>query len=387
MHKAFQLSHLVAGFTAVLVGYTSSVVIVIQAAQSSGANEQQTASWLLALGVLMGLTTIIYSFYYKQPILTAWSTPGAVMIIGLTDHYSAPEYIGAFMVTGLLIFITGLVKPIDRILHNIDPKLATAMLAGILLPFCLKAFAPLGDTPILFAILFVAYLSGKIFAPKYTMLIMLFAAVASSLFFFPYTSQEIDLSFTQPMFVTPEFRFQSVINIALPLYIITMLSQNLPGIALLNSYGYKVKSTPILLGTGLSNALFAPFGGFSANLAAISAAICMNEEVDADKTQRYRATVWAGVFYLIAGAWASIIVTLFLTLPVPVTQMLAGFALLGTLMMCLQTMFSSPQNSGASHAALITFLIALSGISVLGVGAPIIGLLVGITVSQIAKLA
>ncbi|MEH0372239.1 benzoate/H(+) symporter BenE family transporter [Vibrio mimicus] len=375
MKGLFNLSHLSAGFTTVLVGYTSSVVIVIQAATASGANPAQIESWLLTLGVVMGLTSLIYSWVYKTPILTAWSTPGAVILAATAGQYSLPVVIGAFMFSGVLIALTGMITPLTRALSKIPVPLGTAMLGAILLPFCAKAFTPLTNTPVLFFLLFTSYLLAKHFAPRYTMLILLITSIGCAIALGSFADTNLSLSIATPLWVEPEFDWLALLNLALPLYLITMLSQNLPGIAMMKSYQYESPIKPILLGTGLTNILAAPFGGFSVNLAAISAAICMAEEVDSDKTQRYRAVMWAGVFYLLAGIFAAAVVNLFLALPQPISAMLVGLALLGTLMMCLHTAFKTDEYR---EPALFTFIITLSGATLFGMSATLIGLVVGL---------
>ncbi|ENM5790577.1 benzoate/H(+) symporter BenE family transporter [Vibrio mimicus] len=375
MKGLFNLSHLSAGFTTVLVGYTSSVVIVIQAATASGANPAQIESWLLTLGVVMGLTSLIYSWVYKTPILTAWSTPGAVMLAATAGQYSLPVVIGAFMFSGVLIALTGMIAPLTRALSKIPVPLGTAMLGAILLPFCAKAFTPLTNTPVLFFLLFASYLLAKHFVPRYTMLILLITSIGCTIALGSFADTNLSLSIATPLWVEPEFDWLALLNLALPLYLITMLSQNLPGIAMMKSYQYEAPIKPILLGTGLTNMLAAPFGGFSVNLAAISAAICMAEEVDSDKTQRYHAVMWAGVFYLLAGIFAAAVVNLFLALPQPISAMLAGLALLGTLMMCLHTAFKTDEYR---EPALFTFIITLSGATLFGMSATLIGLVVGL---------
>ncbi|MCG9701004.1 benzoate/H(+) symporter BenE family transporter [Vibrio natriegens] len=375
MKKLFNLSHLSAGFTAVLVGYTSSVVIIIQAATSAGATPSQIESWLLALGVTMGLTSIAYSWFYKSPILTAWSTPGAAMLVIASQQYELSVVIGSFVVSGVLILLTGLISPLSRALERIPPQLGTAMLGAILLPFCLGSFQAVSSAPITFLIMFAGFLLAKNTIPRYAMLVLLILGVVCAVAVEDATLNIEELSIAQPMWVTPGLDLGAILNLSIPLYIITMLSQNLPGIAMMKSYQYDTPVKPILMGTGITNILSAPFGGFSVNLAAISAAICMTPEVDSDKTQRYRAVIWAGVFYLIAGVFATTVVAIFLSLPDEVTKILAGFALLGTLMMCLQSAF---HDQGYRESALFTFLITLSGISFLGVSATLWGLLVGI---------
>ncbi len=377
------LSHLSAGFTAVLVGYTSSVVIIIQAATAAGATSAQIESWLLALGVVMGITSISFSWYYKKPVLTAWSTPGAAMLVGIVGDYSMPVIIGAFVFSGLLIVLTGLISPLSRAMERIPTSLGTAMLGAILLPFCIKTFNPVVDNPTVFFSMFVAFLIGKQWFPRYAMALLLVVGIVCAVFSGAFEQSNIELSFAKPEWVTPNFDFAAMINLSIPLYVITMLSQNLPGIAMIKSHNYQVPVKPIIMSSGIANVIFAPFGGFSVNLAAISAAICMGKEVDSDPDQRYKATIWAGVFYLIAGVWATTVVALFLALPSDVTHILAGLALLGTLVMCLQTAFSDTKSR---DAALFTFLITLSGITFLGVSSMLWGLLVGLVYTRIQKV-
>ncbi|MFT6140835.1 MAG: benzoate membrane transport protein [Psychromonas sp.] len=380
--RTFNISHLFAGFSAVLVGYSSSVFIIIQAATSAGASSPQIGSWLLTLGIATGLTTIIFSWFYKAPILTAWSTPGAVILVSGATQYGLPVVIGAFVVSAVLIILTGLITPLSRILEKIPAQLATAMLGAILLPFCLKAFTPLMDNPIIFLTMFASFFIGKRFFPRYSMMLLLTAGIICAVMTGLFTNQDIILSVAQPSWVTPEFDLWAMINLSIPLYVITMLSQNLPGIVMIRSYQYEPPVKPLLIGTGLANLLVAPFGGFSVNLAAISAAICMNEEVDPNKTVRYRAAIWAGIFYLIAGVFATTLVDIFLFLPSVITDILAGLALFGTLQICLQTAFEKEK---FRESALLTFLLTMSGVTLLGIGSTLWGLLAGLIHIQLTK--
>ncbi|GAL28368.1 benzoate transport protein [Vibrio variabilis] len=368
------LHHITAGFTAVLVGYTSSVVIILQAATAAGASPAQIESWLLALGVTMGVTSIGFSWYYKMPILTAWSTPGAAILVSSAAEYDMSALIGAFVVSGLMIVITGLVSPLARALQRIPTPLATAMLGAILLPFCVRAFEPAMTTPYAFLWMFLTFIASKRFVPKYTMLLLLVVGCALAFSADGESFSNPELSIAQASWVTPMFDWSAMLNISLPLYIVTMLSQNLPGVAMMKSYQYETPVKPVLVGTGLANVLSAPFGGFSVNLAAISAAICMNDDVDSDKSKRYKAVIWAGVFYLIAGLLASVVVSMFLAFPKEITHMLAGFALLGTLMMCLQSAFDAPDYR---EPALLVLVVTLSGVTILGINATLWGLIVG----------
>ncbi|MFV0574181.1 MAG: benzoate/H(+) symporter BenE family transporter [Vibrio sp.] len=377
-----KVSHISSGFTSVLVGYASSVVIIIQAATAAGANQAQIASWLLTLGVMVGLASVLYSLYYKMPILISWSTPGAVMLIGAASQYSLPEAIGAFIFSGFLIVLTGFITPISRLIERIPTPLSTAMLGAILMPFCIKAFTPIMDSPVIFIAMVATFFLGRRFLPRYAMLLLLVVGVGLGIFSGAFEGKNIELEVATLEWVTPQISLSAMLNLGLPLYIITMLSQNLPGFVVLKSYQYSAPPKPIFIGTGILNMFCAPFGGFSLNLAAISAAICMNEEVDEDKTQRYRAAIWAGVFYILAGLWATSVVTIFLALPSAISQILAGLALLGTLLMCLQTAFADEHYR---ESALFTFLVTLSGVSILGVGSTLWGLIAGLVHQRLLK--
>ena len=382
MKDWFRLSHMSAGFTTVLVGYTSSVAIVIQAATTAGASPAQLESWLFILGIAMGLSTILLSWMQKSPVVTAWSTPGAAMLIAVVGQYDIATNIGAFLLTGLLSFLTGLIKPISTVLRKVPPQLATAMLGAILLPFCLGSFETINTAPYIFALMFGVFLITKRLMPNYTMLSLLITGVAIALFVNTGVTKSFELAIAQPTFVTPIFDMSAILNVTIPLYLVTMLSQNLPGLAVMQSYKYEAPVKPLFTVTGGTTVLSAPFGGFAINLAAITAAICMTEEVDSDKSQRYRAAIWAGVFYIVAGLFATSVVAIFLSFPPEVTKLLAGLALLGTLTMCLQSSFS---DSKYREPALFTFLIALSGVSLFGVNSILLGLVVGLMYLKIVK--
>lgn len=385
MLKSVNMRHLSAGFTAVLIGYASAAIIVIQAATVLGATETQVESWLLTLGLIMGLSSIGLSWWFKTPILTAWSTPSAALLAGVGAQYDMHIAIGAFMLVGIATILTGFIKPLCKAVENIPSSLASAMLAAILLPFCLSSFQVAEVEPSYFALLFCSFCCAKLWLPKFAMLVLLGVSLFLAFFTGAFAQTEFSLSFSTFAFMLPAFDAASLtimLNLAIPLYLVTMLSQNLPGLTLLQTYGYKAPIKAALMTTGALNFLTAPFGGFSLNLAAISAAVCMNEDVDSSKSQRYKAAIYAGVFYLIAGLCASSVVALFLALPKSITAILAGFALLGTLLLCLQNAFSDPKSR---DAALLTLLISFSGVSLFGINSIMLGLIVGLIYLQLQK--
>lgn len=368
------LPHLVAGFIAVLVGYTSSVVLIIQAAGAAGADAAQTASWLWALGIGMGLSCISLSFYYRTPILTAWSTPGAALLITSLGQFTLAEAIGAFLLSSLLITLCGLTGWFERLMKQIPASLATAMLAGILLRFGLDLFKITPQDPLLIGVLLLGFIAARHLWPRYTMVVVLAAGILLCGMRGQLQLGGLGWQLASPVWINPSFSLDALFGIALPLFIVTMTSQNMPGIAILRAHDYSVSSSSLIGWTGILGAVLAPFGGFAFNLAAITAAICMGKEVDQDPSRRWAAPVWAGGFYLLSGIFGATVVTLFNGFPPTLVTAIAGFALLGTIG---NSLHAALQRDDEREAALLTFLITASGISLLGVGAACWGLLTG----------
>ncbi|MGE6109721.1 benzoate/H(+) symporter BenE family transporter [Aeromonas sobria] len=368
------LPHLVAGFIAVLVGYTSSVVLIIQAAAAAGADAAQTASWLWALGIGMGLSCIALSFYYRTPILTAWSTPGAALLITSLGQFTLAEAIGAFLLSSLLITLCGITGWFERLMRQIPASLATAMLAGILLRFGLDLFKITPQDPLLIGVLLLGFIAARHLWPRYTMVVVLAAGILLCGLRGQLQLSGLGWQLASPVWMSPSFSLDALFGIALPLFIVTMTSQNMPGIAILRAHDYSVSSSSLIGWTGILGAVLAPFGGFAFNLAAITAAICMGKEVDQDPSRRWAAPVWAGGFYLLSGVFGATVVTLFNGFPPTLVTAIAGFALLGTIG---NSLHAALQQDEEREAALLTFLITASGISLLGVGAACWGLLIG----------
>jgi benzoate membrane transport protein len=372
-----KFSHISAGFIAVLVGYSSSVAIIFQAATATGAGQDIVNSWLLALGLGMGLSSIALSFYYKSPILTAWSTPGAAMLATSLMDFPLSEAVGAFLFSGLLITLSGITGSFERISKIISPSIAAAMLAGVLLQFCLEIFIHIQQEFELVALMCVSYLIGRKFFPLYAVPLVLIVGSLVSWKLGLFELKEISLELANFVFITPSFSLASFISIGIPLFIVTMTSQNMPGIAVMQTAGYKPPLSPIITTTGITTLLLAPFGGFAFNLAAITAAICMGEDADKNKSTRYLAAVSGGFFYLIAAIFGATIVALFSVSPKALILPLAGLALLGTLGNSLAQALGKPEHR---EPALITFLISSSDVSFWGVGSAFWGLLVGLFV-------
>ncbi|WP_334019081.1 benzoate/H(+) symporter BenE family transporter [Alteromonas sp. S015] len=388
----WKISHISAGLTAVTVGYSSSVVIIIDVARKAGASEDMVVSWLFALGLGMGTTCILFSWLSKLPIVTAWSTPGAAFLLTSIGDYRLSEAIGAFILCALLSLVTAQSRSLLKQISRIPPAISSALLAGILLPICLAIFSDVNDAPYLVASFIAAYLVGSRLFPRYLMLLLLFMSVAISLFMssangmvtLPSDSLALSPMFTlpEPIWVTPTFSLSAAIGLAFPLFLITTLSQNLPGIAIHHAHGYTPNHKPILSGIAVVQAFLAPFGGFTFNLAAITAALCMGEQADSEKSQRYKAAIAAGVAYLFMGLLASVVVALFVSMPSIIIHLLAGLALLATLQGALVRAMEVEHHRAP---ALLTLLCTASGFSLFSMTSAVWGLGLGLLLLYIQK--
>ena len=373
----FSLSHFSAGFVAVLVGYTSSAVIIFQAAAAAGASAAEISSWLWALGIGMALTTIGLSLYFRAPILTAWSTPGAALLVTALSGISLNEAIGIFIFSSGLTVLCGLTGWFEKIMHRIPMSLAGAMLAGVLLQFCINLFNILESELLLVGLMLSAFILIKRDLPRYSIPIVLLTGAIVAFFQGQLQVETLSWELATPIWVTPVFSLQNLIGIGIPLFIITLASQNVPGVAALRANGYDTPVSPLLTWTGLTGILLAPFGGFSFNLAAITAAICMGKEAGEDPTKRYFAAVWAGLFYLLTGLFGSTIAALFIAFPSALVMTVAGLALMSTIGNSLAAALADP---GEREAAFITFLVTASDLNLLGVSSAFWGLSFGLIV-------
>jgi benzoate membrane transport protein len=380
MLSRLKLSHLAAGAIVVLVGYTSSVAIIFQAIEAVGATQAQANSWLVVLGLGMGLTSLILSLWFRMPILTAWSTPGAALLATGLNGVPISEAVGAFLFCGALLTLTGLTGWFERLARLIPDSLANALLAGILFQFGLSAFAAFGEDAALVGIMGATFLAGRVMFPRYTIPAVLVAGCLWAGFAGSFGDLEaLDLSISVPEFVAPAFSLPVLIGVGLPLYIVTMCSQNMPGVVTLRGAGYTPPVSASLTVTGLTSLILAPFGGFAFNLAAITAAICAGPEADDDPKSRYLSSVVAGVLYCLVGLGGATVISLFLIAPKALIATVAGLALLSTIGNSLSAALS---DSRGREAALITFMMTISGVSFFGIGAPFWALLMGLVVNH-----
>ncbi|QKE63386.1 benzoate/H(+) symporter BenE family transporter [Aquipseudomonas campi] len=367
-------SAVVAGFVAMLTGYTSSLVLMFQAGQAAGLSTAQISSWLWALSIGMAICTIGLSLRYRAPIVVAWSTPGAALLITSLPGVTYPEAIGAFVVCALLLSLLGLSGTFERVMRHLPASLAAALLAGILFRIGSEIFIAAQSNTLLVLAMFFTFLLGKRLLPRYAVpaALLVGASVAGVLGLLDFSQFEWQVAV--PVWTTPSFSFSAVISIGIPLFVVAMASQNIPGIAVLRADGYDVPPSPLISTTGIASLLLAPFGSHGINLAAISAAICTGAEAHEDRHKRYTAALWCGVFYGIAGIFAATLAALFAALPTALVLSIAALALLGSIGNGLA---QAMQNPGERDAALITFMVTASGMTLLGIGSAFWGLIGG----------
>lgn len=374
--KDLSVSTFTAGFVAVLVGFTSSVAIVFQAAQAFGATPAQITSWIWALGLGMGLCTLVPSLILRKPVMVAWSTPGAAVLAaaGLASGFSMGEAVGAFMVSAALITLAGATGWFERVMNRIPTEIAAALLAGVLARFGVQAFAAAQTALPLVLTMLVVYLLARRVAPRYAVVITLAAAVAVAAAQGQMTWSAVQLELAMPVLVAPQFSAAALVSLAVPLFVVTMASQNLPGVAVIRASGYDLPVSRLLTMTGLATLVLAPFGGYALNFSAITAAMCMGPQAHPDRNRRYTAAAVCGALYVAIGLFGAVITGLLTAFPKELVVAIAGLALLGTIANGLaQALREEPHR----EAAIITFLVTLSGVTLAGVGSAFWGVVAG----------
>jgi benzoate membrane transport protein len=378
--KDFSLSAATAGFVAVLVGFTSSVAIVFSAALAFKATPEQLTSWMWALGIGMGICSLVPSLILRKPVMVAWSTPGAAVlaVAGVAGAsgagYSMNEAVGAFMICAVLITLAGVTGWFERLMDRIPMAIAAALLAGVLARFGMQGFVAAQTDWLLVVLMLATYLLGKRWNARYAVVFTLAIAIIFVAIRTDSMPASIGFSFAKPMLVMPAFSWGAAISLALPLFIVTMASQNLPGVAAIRASGFQLPLSKIISMTGVVTFLLAPFGGFALNLSAITAAICMGKEAHPDPDKRYVASSVCGIIYIFIGLFASIVTALLTAFPKELIAAIAGLALLGTIANGLATAL---QDEKHRDAAIITFLVTLSGVTLAGIGAAFWGVVAG----------
>ncbi len=374
--RDFSLSAATAGFVAVLVGFTSSVAIVFQAATALGATPAQISSWMWALGLGMGLCTLLPSLWWRQPVMVAWSTPGAAVLAtaGAAGGFDMAHATGAFIVCAALITLFGVTGWFERVLDRIPMPIASALLAGVLTRFGLDAFVALKSAFALVALMLAAYLIGRRLWPRYAVPGVLAVGIACVAAQGQLHLGGVKWGLTVPVFTAPEFSWRACISLALPLFVVTMASQNLPGVAAIRAAGYPMPISKVITMTGLATLVLAPFGAFALNLSAITAAICMGREAHPDPDKRYVAAASCGAIYCVVGLFGAAVTGVLTAFPRELVVAIAGLALLGSIGGGLAVALKEERHR---EAALITFLVTLSGVSLAGIGSAFWGVVAG----------
>jgi len=367
-------STIVAGFIAMLTGYTSSLVLMFQAGQAAGLSSAQISSWIWALSIGMAICSIGLSMRYRTPVVIAWSTPGAALLISSLPGVPYAEAIGAFIFASLLIALCGLTGSFERLMRKVPASLAAALLAGVLFNIGSEIFRAVKVQPLLVLAMFFSYLLAKRLAPRYAVLSALLVGCALSAALGLLDFRQLSLQIAVPVWTTPSLSIAAIFSIGIPLFVIAMASQNMPGLAVLRAEGYQVPASPLISVTGIASVLLAPFGSHGIHLAAITMAICSGPEAHPDPTRRYTAAVWCGVFYGIAGIFGATLAALFASFPAALVLSIAALALLGSISSGLTQAMQQPNER---DAALVTFMVTASGLTLFGIGAALWGLIAG----------
>ncbi|MEI2279596.1 MULTISPECIES: benzoate/H(+) symporter BenE family transporter [Paenibacillus] len=369
------ISPVTAALISVIVNYGGTFILVFQAAKAAGLSPEMTASWIWSISIGVGITGIWLSYRYKEPIITAWSTPAAAFLVSMLAVTPYSEAVGAYMISAVGFIILGMSGLFERFVRLIPPGIASGLLAGILLQFGISAFEGAKVEPLLVILLFTAYIVLKRFTSRYAIVGILVLGLIYLVIMGKTDFSSIQLAVALPVFTAPEFSIQALLGVALPLFIITLTGQYMPGMLVLRNDGFRTSANPILTITGLGSLIAAPFGSHAFNVAAITAAICTGKDAHEDASKRYIAGIACGVFYITVGIFGVTLAALFLILPAAFIATLAGLALLGTIGGSLANALADPNGR---ETALITFLATAANVTLFGIGGAFWGLVAGV---------
>ncbi|WP_279628807.1 benzoate/H(+) symporter BenE family transporter [Vreelandella nigrificans] len=363
-----------AGFVAVLISYSGPLAIFFQAAQSAEISSAMMTSWVWAISIGAAVSGIFLSLWLKVPVVTAWSAPGTALLVTLFPGLSLNEAVGAYLTAAVIIFLIGVTGSFDRIIQMIPPGIASAMMVGILFQFGVGVFVSLESVPALAIGMIIAYLLFKRLTPRYSLVLLLVVGIVLAVFIEGASLDGVSVQLAEPQFIRPEWTWNATLSLAIPLVLVSLTGQFLPGMAIMRSFGYNTAAKPIVTVTSLTSFFTAFFGGITTVIAAITAAICTSKEAHEDPDKRYVAGVANGVFYLVGGTFAGTIVALFTSLPGEFVAVLAGLALIGAITSNISAFAAEKSHLEAS---VITFIATASGISFLGLGSAFWGVIVG----------
>lgn len=372
----WSISATVAGFLAVLISYSGPLIIFFQAAQRAHVSTDMMVSWIWGISIGAAVSGIYLSIKYKTPVITAWSAPGTALLVTLFPHISLNEAVAAYITSAVVIFLIGITGYFDKLLKWIPQDVAAGMMAGILFQFGIGLFTASDSMPFIVFSMLIVFLIAKRLMPRYTMIWVLAAGVLLSLILGKMNPVDVSFSLAIPQWISPEWTWNSTLNLALPLILVSLTGQFLPGMAIMKLSGYDTPAKPIISVTSIASLVVACVGGITIVLASITAALCMGKDAHELKEKRYIAGIANGIFYILGGLFAGSIVMLFSLLPKELVAALAGLALLGAIATNISV---AMRNDSQRDAALITFLATASGMHFLGLSSVFWGICIGVT--------
>ena len=369
------LHPVVAGIVSVIVNYGGTFILVFQAAKLAGLSPALTSSWVWSVSIGVGLSGLVLSWYSREPVITAWSTPAAAFLVTALASVPYSDAIGAYLLSAAGFVMLGVTGYFERLVRVIPGGIAAGLLAGILLQFGIGAFGGLSVDPALAGLLIAAYVTFKRFTARYAVVGILLLGLGYLLLQGQMDLTALRLELATPLFTAPTFSLNAALSVALPLFLITLTGQYMPGMLVLRNDGFKTSANPIVAVTGLGSLLMAPFGSHAFNIAAITAAICTGKEAHEDPGKRWVAGIAAGVCYILVGVFGVTLASVFMALPATFNTTLAGLAQLGTIGASLANAMADARSR---EAALITFLAAAANINLFGIGGAFWGLVIGL---------
>lgn len=371
----WSISATVAGFLAVLISYSGPLIIFFQAAQRAHVSTDMMVSWIWGISIGAAVSGIYLSIKYKTPVITAWSAPGTALLVTLFPHVSLNEAVAAYITSAIVIFLIGVTGYFDKLLKWIPQDVAAGMMAGILFQFGIGLFTASDSMPLIVFSMLIVFLIAKRLMPRYTMIWVLAAGVLLSLILGKMNPVDVSFSLAIPEWISPEWTWNSTLNLAVPLILVSLTGQFLPGMAIMKLSGYDTPAKPIITATSIASLAVACVGGITIVLASITAALCMGKDAHELKEKRYIAGIANGIFYILGGLFAGSIVMLFSLLPKELVAALAGLALLGAIATNISV---AMKNDNQRDAALITFLATASGMHFLGLSSVFWGICIGV---------
>lgn len=371
----WSISATVAGFLAVLISYSGPLIIFFQAAQRAHVSTDMMVSWIWGISIGAAVSGIYLSIKYKTPVITAWSAPGTALLVTLFPNISLNEAVAAYITSAIVIFLIGITGYFDKLLKWIPQDVAAGMMAGILFQFGISLFTASDSMPLIVFSMLIVFLIAKRLMPRYTMIWVLAAGVLLSLILGKMNPVDVNFNLAIPQWISPEWTWNSTLNLAVPLILVSLTGQFLPGMAIMKLSGYDTPAKPIITATSIASLAVACVGGITIVLASITAALCMGKDAHELKEKRYIAGIANGIFYILGGLFAGSIVMLFSLLPKELVAALAGLALLGAIATNISV---AMKNDGQRDAALITFLASASGMHFLGLSSVFWGICIGV---------